>query len=129
MNLDISLTEALLSMASVAAGAFAGGLLRGLLSKLRGRYTGTACSNMLACFALGIMLARVDLGALVHLPYWEIAFGTGFCGALSTLATLARELGNLTYERAWIRLSLSTVFTVLGGLGAVWLGWLLGMAV
>ena len=87
MNLDISLTEALLSTASVAAGAFAGGLVRGLLSKLRGRYTGTACSNMLACFALGIMLARVDLGALVHLPYWEIAFGTGFCGALSTLAT------------------------------------------
>lgn len=100
----------------VCAGAFFGGLTRFTLNRLlRGR-PATFTANTLACLVAGILLG-------VQLPeLYRMLLIAGFCGALSTWSTLARELGSLVREgRGWASISYLAA-TVVAGTAAVWLG-------
>lgn len=84
-----------LSFVMVAAGAFLGGVLRWALTRLLPARRGTLTANTLACLVAGIVIGSA-------LPVLETALlVTGFCGALSTWSTLARELGELISKRDW----------------------------
>ncbi|MGD7003738.1 fluoride efflux transporter FluC [Corynebacterium halotolerans] len=113
---------------AVGVGAFAGGLLRGLLRHRPGGLAGTLVANLTACLALGLILGS-GLGTGEAPPgetLWQLALGTGFCGALSTWSTLAGELGSLLRERSWNRLAGYLTATLGAGLGLIWFGWQLG---
>lgn len=106
----------------VAAGAFAGGFLRWALARLIPGKRATLAANTLACLGAGVVLG-------VRLPALESALLlTGFCGALSTWSTLARELGQLLSERHWSGLIAYGGATLVLGVMAVALGVALGVA-
>lgn len=99
----------------VAAGGFAGGFLRWFLARLMPGKPATFSANILACVVAGAVLISnfSDLG--------NALFVTGFCGALSTWSTLARELGQLLKDRRWRLLSGYVSATLTAGLAVAWL--------
>lgn len=101
---------------AVCAGAFAGGFLRWGFNRLIGGPAATFSANTLAGLVAGCVLGA-------ELPALSGALLTvGFCGALSTWSTLARELGTLVREgRKWASTSYLAA-TVVAGVAAVWLG-------
>lgn len=118
------MTSVLWPALAVALGAFLGGALRGLLRHFPGGLRGTWCANILASLCAGTVLAVWGGGGL-----WQLALGTGFCGALSTWSTLAGELGTLLRERSWWPLSRYLFLTLFFGLFFGWLGWTLAGSV
>lgn len=102
--------------ALVAAGAFLGGFLRWALTRLLPGRRATLMANTLACFIAGCVIASA-------LPLLESALVvTGFCGALSTWSTLARELGQLLKARTWWQLVAYSATTMVAGVIAVQVG-------
>ena len=49
--------------------------------------------------------------------------GTGFCGALTTMSTLALEVWDAIIERRTPHAAATLVLHLVLGLGAAWLGW------
>ena len=107
-----ALFSLLLTLATVAVGAFFGGIARWALSHIPHPRAGTFTANIAACTVLGFSMA---------LPVaWQIGLGAGFAGAMSTWSTLAKELGEMIKRRQWWRLSKYLFWTI--GLGTV-LAW------
>lgn len=105
-----------LSFVMVAAGAFLGGVLRWALTRLLPARRGTLTANTLACLVAGIVIGSA-------LPVLETALlVAGFCGALSTWSTLARELGELISKRDWGGLVSYGSITLVLGIVAVQVG-------
>ncbi|SDL91042.1 CrcB protein [Corynebacterium mycetoides] len=77
----------IVSVLLVAVGGFIGGVSRWALSHLPGATTGTWAANVVGSAVLGFAVAAPG--------WWPLLLGTGVAGALSTLSTLARELGEL----------------------------------
>lgn len=110
----------------VALGAAVGAPLRFLtMHVLRSRFgatptVGTLSVNIAGSFVLGVAAATGLHGA------WLGLVGVGFCGALTTFSTLALELweGWVDGERRHAVANL--VLTLVLGLGAAFLGWLVG---
>ena len=102
----------------VAAGAAVGAPLRYLTDRLVRHRTTTR-------FPLGTLIVNVAgsllLGFLIGLPASEeltALLGTGFCGALTTYSTFGLETVELARRHAILNVAAS----VLGGLGAAYLG-------
>ncbi|WKD57096.1 Putative fluoride ion transporter CrcB [Corynebacterium capitovis DSM 44611] len=105
--------NAVVVSAAVFAGGFAGGVTRWALSLFnRGAlHTGTLAANVVGSMVLG---AAASLPGIL-----PVLVGTGFAGALSTLSTLARELGHLIRDGHWARAAAyATLTAVLGAAGA-----------
>lgn len=104
----------------VAVGAFAGGMLRWALNISLPVRVGTFTANTLACLLAGVVigseLAALETALLV----------TGFCGALSTWSTLAKELGELIRAREWGSLARYGGATLVVGTASVQAGLMLG---
>lgn len=104
----------------VAAGAFVGGILRWALARLLPARRGTLAANTLACLLAGVVIGS-------ELPALETALLiTGFCGALSTWSTLAKELGELIRAREWGILARYGSATLVVGAASVQAGLILG---
>ncbi|MFP7366637.1 CrcB family protein [Corynebacterium callunae] len=100
----------------VASAAFVGGFLRWLLAQLMPGKKATLMANILACLVGGFVISR-DFSAL------ETALLiTGFCGALSTWSTLAKELGTLIKARHWWEMLGYLALTLFLGFAALKLG-------
>ena len=83
---------------------------------------GTLTVNLVGSFVLGLLSA---VGA--HLsPAVSAAIGVGFCGALTTYSTLSYEILRLLEDRARFYAAANVGASLLGGFGAVGLGWILG---
>ncbi|SFL22268.1 fluoride efflux transporter CrcB [Geodermatophilus ruber] len=83
---------------------------------------GTLTVNLVGSFVLGLFTA---LGA--HLvPAVAAAVDIGFCGALTTYSTFSYEILRLLEDRAWFYAAAYVIASLLGGFGAVGLGWTLG---
>ncbi|MFW5470823.1 fluoride efflux transporter FluC [Knoellia sp. CPCC 206435] len=108
----------------VALGAAVGAPLRYAVTQaLRDRgatsHAGTLVVNVLGSFVLGLLVGsgvRDDALALL---------GTGFCGALTTMSTLALEVWDSTVEDRPRHGVATLVLHLVLGLGAAWLGWTL----
>jgi CrcB protein len=83
---------------------------------------GTLCVNVVASFVLGVVVG-LDVSARV-----TALVGTGFCGGLSTWSTLGYETLRLVEDRARWFAVLNVAGSVLAGLAAAALGWLIGAA-
>ncbi|WP_448626308.1 fluoride efflux transporter CrcB [Geodermatophilus sp. URMC 64] len=85
---------------------------------------GTLTVNVVASFVLGVLTgaaAGVSPGA-------GLALGTGLCGAMSTYSTFSYETLRLLETRAPVSAVANVVVSLVAGLGAAVLGWVLGSA-
>jgi len=82
---------------------------------------GTFTVNVVGSFILG-MLSGLSAGAL---PAWvHVLAGAGFCGALTTYSAFGLETVRLAEGGSWRQASINAGATVVAGIGACWLGWL-----
>ena len=88
---------------------------------------GTFIVNVTGTFLLGIVAGFAAGGDLD--PAVAAAVGTGFCGALTTYSTFSYETLRLVDHGARLEAAVNVATSVLAGLGAVSVGWLLGAAV
>lgn len=104
---------AILVLGVLITGAL-GGVLRYLLARYPGGFVGTWLANMGGSVAAGL---AVGLSGLDH-----TILAAGFAGAISTLSTLAQELGGLLKERRYLQFSGYLAATVCGGLALAGIG-------
>jgi CrcB protein len=83
---------------------------------------GTLTVNLVGSFVLGLLGA---MSAQLS-PAARAAIGVGFCGALTTYSTFSYEILRLLEERARFYAAANVGASLLGGFGAVGLGWALG---
>jgi CrcB protein len=83
---------------------------------------GTLTVNLVGSFVLGLVGA---MSAQLS-PAAGAAIGVGFCGALTTYSTFSYEILRLLEERAWFYATSNVGASLLGGFGAVGLGWATG---
>lgn len=108
----------------VALGAAVGAPVRyavtqGLRDRGATSHAGTLLVNLVGSLVLGMLVgADVRGGALALV-------GTGFCGALTTMSTLALEVWDGIFERRLPHAVAALVLHLILGLGAAWLGWAL----
>lgn len=114
----------------IVVGAAVGAPLRYLTdrfvqARLRSRFPfGTLTVNVVASLVLGVVTALAASGGAGR-PVVALV-GTGFCGALSTYSTYAFETLRELESGRW-RIAVANVATsVLVGLGAAALGWVIG---
>jgi CrcB protein len=85
---------------------------------------GTFVVNVGGSFILGL-LSGLAAGA-GGLPEWlRVLAGTGFCGALTTYSAFGLETVGLAEDGAWRYASINAGATVVAGIGACLLGWLM----
>lgn len=105
----------------VALGAAVGAPLRYAVTQvLRERgatsHAGTLVVNVVGSFVLGLLAGAGSGGSAMALV------GVGFCGALTTMSTLALEVWDSVIERRSGHAVASLVLHLALGLGAAWLG-------
>jgi fluoride exporter len=116
-----------MTLVLVALGAAVGAPLRYLVDRLiQARHDslfpwGTFAVNVTGSFVLGVLAGSVR-------GPWLILLGTGFCGALTTYSTFGYETVRLVQDRARLLAALNVLVSVCAGLGAAYLGGLVGAA-
>lgn len=114
----------------VALGAVPGAWLRfrlvnHLVPMLPRKHWGTLGVNLIACFALGLIVSLgEDCGEAMQRLL--LLLGTGFLGSFSTFSTFMAELHRVLQQRHWREALLLAGGSVLGGLAAIKAGLLLG---
>ena len=84
---------------------------------------GTFVVNTAGSLLLGLLAAAAWA---VPAPVMEL-LGTGLCGALTTYSTFSYEILRLLEDRARFYAAANVGASLLGGFGAVGLGWTLGI--
>jgi CrcB protein len=82
---------------------------------------GTLTVNVVGSLVLGV-LAGATAGVT---PALGAALGTGFCGALTTYSTFSYEILRLLEDGSRFYAAANVVASLLGGFGAVGVGWTL----
>jgi CrcB protein len=109
----------------VALGACAGAPLRYLVShwSRAGLHAvptvGTILVNLVGSLVLGLFVGSGIDG------HWYALIGVGFCGALTTFSTLALEIWDAMTDRRRPEAVLNVALSLLLGIGAAWLGYVL----
>lgn len=83
---------------------------------------GTLAVNVIASFVLGVVAAA---GTAVS-PELSALLATGFCGSLSTYSTFSYETMRLIERRERFYAAANVVVSLVAGLGAAGLGWIVG---
>ena len=116
----------------VAAGGAVGAPLRYLTDRFVQRRHdslfpwGTFTVNVFGSMILGVLAGALLVGAGSTTA--GLLLGTGFCGALTTFSTLSYETARLFEQRARLYAFLNIGGTVIAGLAAVSVGYLIGTA-
>ncbi len=118
------------SVAAVAAGGFAGGLLRYVVGLAWPAPAGSVpwaivAVNTAGAFVLALLLVLV-LEVLPPTTYLRPVVGTGFCGALTTFSSVAVGVDQLIAGGSVLAATVYLVVGLLAGLLAVGLGVALG---
>ena len=90
------------------------------------QHWGTFIVNVMACFALGLVLALNETCA--SSTGIALLMGVGFFGSLSTFSTFAVEVLNTLRDRRWGEALLLAAGSVVGGLLVAAAGYGLGLA-
>jgi CrcB protein len=112
----------------VGLGAAVGAPLRYLVDRaVQSRHRrqfpwGTLTVNVVGSFVLGLVTG----GAAALGPVWGALVGTGFCGALTTYSTFGYETFALLERRAPRPAVGNLLGSIVAGVAAAGLGWLLG---
>lgn len=80
---------------------------------------GTLAVNVLGCLLIGI-LVQLLLGRSSQTV--QLLLTTGFCGGFTTFSTFSFETIDLMQNGLWQRALAYVILSVVGGLGAYWIG-------
>jgi len=105
----------------VGFGAFLGGLTRWALSEALPGTVGTFAANIVGSAVLGFSAAMPVM--------WPAFLGAGFGGAVSTLSTMAKEMGGMIRAKQWWPLTRYVLLTCAVGIAAAWFGLKYGLRV
>jgi fluoride exporter len=110
----------------IAAGGFAGAVLRYWIRSIETVWPGqipatTLAVNLLGCFALGLILSLAGPGMRIGADI-RLGIATGFLGALTTFATVCRELVAMLQNGHYLSAAFYGSASVLLGLAAVYSG-------
>jgi CrcB protein len=81
---------------------------------------GTFAVNLVGTVVLGLVTGAVLAGAAS--AHWQLLVGTGFCGALTTYSTFSYETLRLVEGGARRYAAANVGLSLVGGLGAAYLG-------
>lgn len=81
----------------------------------------TVLANLLACFLLGIVVARLGSSGGTGEVFY-LTLSVGFCGGLSTLSTAALDLVDLVRRRTFSLALAYLLLSIGSGMAALWLG-------
>ncbi|HEY8619877.1 MAG TPA: fluoride efflux transporter CrcB [Dermatophilaceae bacterium] len=115
-----------MSLLLVITGAAVGAPLRYLSDRaIQSRHDtvfpwGTFTVNVLGSLILGLITGAVAAGRAS--PQFQLALGTGFCGALTTYSTFSYETLRLLEDDARLFAAANVVASIAAGLGAAFLG-------
>lgn len=116
---DVGPVAAVLVAASVFVGGVLGGYCRWALTRvIRSQRLATLIANLIASAIIGFSVNAPGM--------LQISVGVGFAGALSTLALLARQLGELIKDRDFRAMFIYGGVTAIGSVIAAACGLLLG---
>jgi CrcB protein len=107
----------------VVAGALVGAPLRLLATRLAARNGGEPARGTLAVNVVGSALLGLVLGAAATPPAVAALVGTGFCGTLTTFSTFGADVLRMVEQRRLARGLAHVVATVVLGVGAAALGY------
>lgn len=117
----------------VAGGGAVGAPLRYLTDRLvQSRHDslfpwGTFTVNVVGSVLIGVLAGAALVGG--ETTDLGLLLGVGLCGALTTYSTLSFETARLIEQRAGLIAAANVVGSVLAGIAAVSLGWVLASAV
>lgn len=80
--------------------------------------------NISGCFMIGLFLGLLERVLLAN-PDLKLLFVTGFCGGYTTFSTFSAENVNLIQSGHYLTAFLYIAASVLTGMAAVWLGFML----
>ena len=109
----------------VVAGAMVGAPVRLLVTRLAARGGRDPARGTLAVNVAGSALLGLLLGAAAAPPAVVTLVGTGFCGTLTTFSTFGADVVRMVEQRQLARGLAHLVATVVLGVGAAALGYLL----
>ena len=109
----------------VVAGALVGAPLRLLVTRLAARGDRDPARGTLAVNVVGSALLGLVLGAAATPPALVALVGTGFCGTLTTFSTFGTDVVRMVEQRQLARSLGYVVASVVLGVGAAALGYLL----
>ena len=109
----------------VVAGALVGAPLRLLVTRLAARGGRDPARGTLAVNVVGSALLGLVLGAAATPPALVALVGTGFCGTLTTLSTFCADVVRMVEQRQLARGLGYLAASVVLGVGAAALGYLL----
>jgi CrcB protein len=117
-------------LVAIFVGGVAGALARVGLAQAAPHGAGawpwaTFLANMVGALLLGYFVTRLQ-ERLPPSNYPRPFLGTGLCGALTTYSTFSYEILRLLEDRARFYAAAYVTASLLGGFGAVGLGWTLG---
>ncbi len=107
----------------VVAGALVGAPLRLLATRLAARNGGEPARGTLAVNVVGSALLGLVLGAAATPPAVVALVGVGFCGTLTTFSTFGADVLRMVERRRLVRGLAHVVATVVLGVGAAALGY------
>ncbi len=107
----------------VVAGALVGAPLRLLATRLAARNGGEPARGTLAVNVVGSALLGLVLGAAATPPAVVALVGVGFCGTLTTFSTFGADVLRMVEQRRLARGLAHVVATVVLGVGAAALGY------
>jgi CrcB protein len=118
------------SVLLVGLGGAAGSIFRYLISIYINKWFPTAfpvatfTANIVGCLIIGILFGLFAKGQLSH-PDYKFLLVTGFCGGFTTFSTFSSET-LLLFQSGNAGIALTYIaFSIVLGLGAVWLGMIL----
>lgn len=109
----------------VVVGALVGAPLRLLVTRLAARGGRDPAWGTLAVNVVGSALLGLVLGAGAAPPTVVALVGTGFCGTLTTFSTFGADVVRMVEQRQLARSLVLLVASVVLGVGAAALGYLL----
>jgi CrcB protein len=107
----------------VVAGALVGAPLRLLATRLAARNGGDPARGTLTVNVVGSALLGLVLGAAATPPSVVALVGTGFCGTLTTFSTFGADVLRMVEQRRLARGLTHVLATVVLGVGAAALGY------
>jgi len=114
---------------AIGTGSFIGGILRYLLSLVIQSKTatqfplGTLTVNIIGCFFIGIVMGFFDKGQISH--EWKLFLATGILGGFTTFSAFSIETFTLFREGHTGYALLYVLISVLLGLLATYIGYLI----